>query len=204
MEPSKIFLTAALAVASSLAHADTSWEFAIHGSGLFANGGVEGCSPDNPDQCTHAIDWIGSVTFITDSSADGVYDVGHPVDDGWASGGIVRMTFTSNVGNSDIDARQTPGSNILPGVYPYAITVSGGKVTDIQWFSQERPDGLVSGFGATYDTASYHGPYAQVTGELTAVPVPEPAPLALSLLGLAALGAGLRRRPLRRDATRPA
>lgn len=208
MEPSKIFLTAALAAASTLAHADASWEFAIHGSGLFANGGVEGCSPDNPDQCTHAIDWIGSVTFFTDSAADGVYDAGHPIDDGWAPGGIVRMTMTSNVGSSDIDAQAIPGFNILPGVYPYAITISGGHVTDIQWYSQERPDGLgvfqVTGFGATYDTSSYHGAFAQVTGTLTAVPVPEPAPLALSLLGLAALGAGLRRRPLRRDAARPA
>jgi len=198
MEPSKLFLTAALAAASTLAHADASWEFAIHGSGLFANGGVEGCSPDNPDQCTHAVDWTGTVTFVTESGADGVYDVGHPIENGWEPGGIVRMTLLSNVGNSDIDAQVIPGFNILPGLYPYAITVSGGRVTDIQWYSQERPDGLgvfqVTGFGAAYDTDSYHGAFAQVTGMLTAVPVPEPAPAGLALLGLAAVLVGVRRR----------
>ncbi len=189
-------LAAAILNIPAAAQADTSWEFAIRGSGLFANGGVEGCSPEHPDQCTHAIAWIGDVTFITDSGADGVYDVGHPVDDGWAPGGIVRVVMNSNVGSTDIDAQGSPGFNFLPGVYPYAITVSGGRVTDIQWYSQEQPGGLgvfqVDGFAATYDSFYYHGAYAQVSGVLSAVP--EAAPAALSLLGLAAVAAGGRRR----------
>jgi hypothetical protein len=49
----------------------------------------------------------------------------------------------------------------------------------------------VAGFGATYDTQSCHGAYAQVTGQLTAVP----EPIGLALLGLAGRAAGARRRP---------
>lgn len=206
METSKLILAAALAAASTLAHADANWEFAIKGYGQFANGGVEGCSPENPDQCVRDIVWTGTVVFVTESGADGVYDVGYLSDNTWIPGGIVRMTLNSNAGVSDIDAQGFPGFNFLPGLHPYSITVAGGKVTDIQWYSQERPDGLgvfeVTGFHATFDTSSYHGSYAEVAGVLTAIP--EPAPLGLSLLGLAVVAGSLRRRTLRRDAARPA
>jgi uncharacterized protein (TIGR03382 family) len=198
MAPGKLILAVALASAATLAHADARWNFTIKGSGTAAGGGTEGCSPANPEQCTHAVDWLGTVTFITASAADGIYDVGHPIDTGWAPGGIVRVTMDSNLGGEDIDAQDTPGFNILPGNYPYAITIAGGHVTDIQWYSQQQPDGLgvfkVDGFAATFDSQYYHGPTVDVSGTLTAVPVPEPAPASLALLGLAAVFVGARRR----------
>lgn len=204
MAPTKFILTVALASAATLAHADANWEFTIRGAGTVAGGGVEGCSPDNPEQCTHAVEWIGKVIFTTDSAADGTYDVGHPIDSGWAPGGIVRVAMDSNVGGEYINAQDTPGFNILPGNYPYAITIAGGHVTDIQWYSQEQPDGLgvfqVDGFAATFDSIYYHGPTVHVSGTLTAVPEPAPGSLLLGALFVGAIARRLRSRR-RTDAT---
>jgi hypothetical protein len=190
------FVAVAVAATAVGAQANSSFVFDVRGSGLSAVGGTEGCSPDHPDQCVHAIDWVGTFTVQTTSSADGTYDVGYLAGDDWVPGGIVRVTLDSNAGSVDVDAQEVPGTEFFPGPYPYAVTILDQRVTSIEWTSMERPDGVgflqIDGFAAHFQTSSYHGPYADVTGTLTAV-VPEPGGIALSLLGLAATALGTRR-----------
>jgi hypothetical protein len=136
----------------------------------------------------------------TKSSVDGTYGIGEVVDNGWVPGGIVRVTLDSNVGSVDIDGQAFPGTDFFPGSYPYAITIVGNRVTSIEWTSVESPDGgpvlHVDGFSAQYQSSTYHGTYADVTGTLT--PIPEPGEISLSLLGLAAVAFGIRRGGVKR------
>jgi len=196
-----LLLAAMLAAASSAAQADATFEFAIHGSGNYAAGGWEGCSPDHPEQCVHPATWLGTLAVETTGSADGVYDVGGVVDNQWVPGGIVRVVMDSNVGSTDIDAQAPPGTQYFPGSYVYAVTIAGGRVTAIEWTSTNaydpaEADGLlqIDGMGIHYLDATYHGVYADMSGTLT--PVPEPGSAALALLGLAVAAAGVRRRGL--------
>lgn len=187
MHATKFLAATALAAAAAVSHADARWEFAVDGSGTVAAGGTEGCAPDFPDQCPQAAVWTGTLTFITASAADGTYGIGQVVDDTWVPGGIVRVTLDSNLGYTDVDGRQDPGLQFFPGTYPYAITVAGGRATDIRWTSLEAPENIgflqVDGFNATYTSFYYHGGSVNATGTLTAIP--EPGTFALSLAGLA-------------------
>ena len=193
------FLAAALAIVAASANADAIFRFEVHGSGLFAAGGTQGCSPFNPDQCIHAVDWSGGLTVQTRSGADGTYGIGGVVDNEWVPGGIVRVTLVSNVGDTDVDAQAFPGAQFNPDAYPYVVTIVDGRVSSIEWTSTNTPyeypeniDGAlgINGFDVTYLSNTYHGPFADVRGTLTAVP--EPAGLSLSLLGL--VGVALARR----------
>jgi len=206
---SKIFLAAALSAASSVAQADASFEFAIHGAGNFAAGGTDGCSPEHPEECVRRIDWVGTLTVETTSNADGVYDVGHLGADNWVPGGIVRVRMTSNAGATDVDAQAPPGAQFYPDEFPYAVTIAGGRVTAIEWASENTPDPFeadgwlrIDGMNIAFMSDTYHGTYADVTGTLS--PIPEPGSLALALGGLAVVAAGVRRRGLARPATRRA
>lgn len=187
MHATKFLVATALAAAATVSHASASWEFAIDGTGEYTSGGTEGCAPDFPDQCLHTGPWNGTLTFITSSHDDGTYGIGQIVDDTWVPGGIQHVTLDSTMGYTTIDTHGDPGVQFFPGAYPYAITVSGGRVTDIQWTSLEEPESIgflhVDGFHATFTSSYYHGPYVNASGTLTAIP--EPGSFALSLAGLA-------------------
>lgn len=211
MHAGKLFTAAVLAILSATARADATFAFAIHGSGDYAPDTLYGCSTDHPEACVHFIDWAGTVTVVTTSDADGVYDVGYNGGDVWVPGGIVRVTMLSNAGEADIDAQVAPGTQYYPYEFPYAVTIAGGRVTSIEWTSENsydpaEADGMlqIDGFGIHFLDITYHGAYADMSGTLTALPVPEPGSSTLALLGLVAVGAGLRRRGLKRGAARPA
>jgi hypothetical protein len=209
MPGSKTFLAAALVAASSVAHADASFEFAVHGGGDYAAGGYEGCSPDHPEQCVHHVTWTGTLTVVTTSAADGVYDVGHDDGSAWIPGDIVRVTLDSNVGGTDVDGLAPPGNQFFPGQYPYAVTIQDGRITAIEWTSTNFYDPAeangflhIDGLDVQFEEGVYHGTYADMNGTLSAIP--EPASGMLALAGLAAVAAALRRRGLTRRAARPA
>lgn len=210
MAPGKFILAVALASAATLAHADASREFtikgsgtaaaaaqadatflfAVNGSGQYAGAGWFGCTPATPDECIRDVDWRGTLTIVTTSAADGVYDAGHVEDNEWVYGGIVRVTLDSNVGGTDIDAHAAPGAQYFPGNYPYAVTIMDHQVTSIEWTSKETQDDGgdlgIDGMQASFYEGQYHGVYANVQGTLTAIP--EPAMASLWLLGLTGLG----------------
>ena len=194
MRKKNLVLAAALAAAAAGAQAYPTYHFEVRGSGLYAAGGTEGCSALHPEECLHGTDWRGVLTVETKSSVDGTYGIGEVGVTDWIPGGIVRVTLESNVGSVDVDGQEFPGAHFFPGSYPYAITIAGNQVTSIEWTSLETPDGggflHVDGFSAQFQSNTYHGTYADVTGTLT--PIPEPGGISLSLLGLATVALGLR------------
>jgi hypothetical protein len=196
MRATKILVATALAAAATASQASAGWEFAVNGSGTVAAGGTEGCAPDFPDQCPQTAAWMGTLTFVTASADDGTYGIGQVVDDAWVPGGILHVRLDSNLGFTDVDGHEDPGLQFFPGGYPYAITVAGGHVTDIQWTSLEAPESIgflqVNGFRLTYTSSVYHGPTVDASGTLTAIP--EPGTFALSLAGLALTALALKRR----------
>ena len=200
MTAKNLLLAAALAAAAACAQAYPTYKFEVHGSGLYAVGGTEGCSPAHPEECVHATDWTGILTVQTANSADGTYDIGQVVDNNWVPGGIIRVMLDSNVGGVDVDAQAFPGAQFFPDTFPYAVTIVGNRVTAIEWTSQDAPDGgpflHVDGLAVTYQSSLYHEAYADVTGTLTAIP--EPGAAALTWLGLVAVALGLRRAGVRR------
>ncbi|MEP6504926.1 MAG: PEP-CTERM sorting domain-containing protein [Betaproteobacteria bacterium] len=198
MKTSKILCAAVFATAMCGAHADSAtWVFRVDGSGVFALGGIEGCSPAGPDSlhCPHDVRWTGLFTVKTASDADGTYDAGEVSETGWVPGGILSVYMGSNVGGTSVDAQDSPGVQFFPGVYPYAVTIVDHQVIGIEWTSEDMPEGTnflqVDGFNVQYQTGSYHGTYADVTGTLTAIP--EPGGVALFMVGLAAVTLGRRR-----------
>jgi hypothetical protein len=117
--------------------------------------------------------------------------------------------MTSDAGDTDVDAQAPPGDQYYPYDDVYAVTIVGGRVTSIEWTSENgyapyEADGWlrIDGMDISFQSNTYHGTYADMSGTLSAVP--EPGSAALALCGLAALAAGLRRRGSRRCAARPA
>jgi hypothetical protein len=204
MHAKRLLVAAALAATAAASHAAAAWEFAVNGSGTVAAGGTQGCAPAFPDQCPQPATWSGTLTFVTDSAADGTYGIGQVEGDAWVPGGILHVRLDTNLGFTDVDGHEDPGLQFFPGGYPYAITVAGGHVTDIQWTSLEAPENIgfmqVKGFAITYTSSVYHGPTVDATGTLSAIP--EPGTSALTLAGLALTALALRGRRARRAPAR--
>jgi hypothetical protein len=196
MRTKTVLLAIALASSAISARAAATFVFDVSGSGVYAAGGTEGCSPSHPDECLHDTDWRGVLTVQTVSDADGSYNVGGVVDNEWVPGGIVRVALSSNVGGTDIDAQAFPGAQYFPDSFPYEVTIVDHRIASIQWYSEETPDGSgnlhIDDFNVQFFSDAYHDAYADVRGTLTAVP--EPCGIALSLLGLATVGLAVRRR----------
>jgi hypothetical protein len=177
METRMLFCAASLALLASGAHASShSWEFRLDGSGLYAGGGTEGCSPDHPEQCLQNVTWTGTFMVETAAGADGVY----------VGSDILEIRMMSNF--ASVDFTSFPYSaewQVAP-----SVTVSGGRVTsiEVQWVEEPEifspaSDFIVQGLQARYDFSGYHAPFAQLAGTLTSVP--EPAPVLTALAGLA-------------------
>ena len=124
--------------------------------------------------------WTGTVTIVVDSAADGTYQ----------GPALESLAFVANIGSFSV----TPFADDPA----FSVTIVDGQVSSLDTLALvETPHdtsafthfgGLDAGYDATGGT-HYGGTVA--TGTLSAIP--EPAPAALLLVGLAAM-AGLARR----------
>jgi hypothetical protein len=128
-------------------------------------------APTTPCDQTVDLAWTGTVDIVIDSGADGVY-----------SGGDV-LSF---------DVRTNLGNLVLPYFPGNGVTVSGGRVTSVDFpqFPGDAGDwwfggGLHASYSRDFDAPHTGADFA--LGQLTAVP--EPGVTTLMILALACIGA---------------
>lgn len=175
-------------LAQSNAHADT-FQASIVGSGFHLTE-----SADDP------VDWTGTVTVVTDGSADGTY----------TGGTLESITVATNVfdwsfvkGQTQTAWQARPDLVLLVGPEPGAsVAVAGGRLVGVDLvFDDEFNIDTMSGSALSAQTVcrtnDCHGAPDVwfVSGSITPLAsVPEPRPAWMLVAGLAVAGAFARRR----------
>ena len=181
------FLASVAFALPASASADASFELSLAGSGIYQPRFFPSCPDDNPNCDPVPIDWTGTVTIVTSSSADGIY----------TGPGFVSISIYSNL----IDF-MLPGVSLVEDIEsPAFVTLSNGQVTsvDFHWGNNHLPDpqgqdifgihGLSAGY---FRCCFHHGDAVDVSGVLTNIP--EPETICLMLAGLAMTSLVLRHR----------
>ena len=171
-----------LAVFSTSARADATFLFSLSGEQE-----THGCA--NPPSCTldFVTPWMGKLTVVLDTGADGAY----------GNADLVSFDLASNLGSIHEPI-------VAPIPFDASFIVAGGKLTAIgaHYYDPTVPDDLTTFNGMNvYVNNPAHFFTPPVTGTAILTPVPEPGIWAMLLCGLA-LAVGGARMPRRERAAR--
>jgi PEP-CTERM motif len=122
-------------------------------------------------------DWIGVLTLVTASGANGVYTGGRVAPDG----DLLAMSFESNLYD-------------FGNPYTASATILDGQVVALQAYFEDAPIKLrLSGMTATYEQPPFHH-FGDTRAVAIITNVPEPSTWALLALGLGGVAIATRRR----------
>jgi len=187
MRELKILTSAVLLAVMGAAHAQSEFDFAYNGTmTTFCSVGGRPCSPDfPPDPGMPRLDpWAGTISFITSSSANGVYTCRDCGGDGDL--------------NIVLDGTPWPSWFFIPrpgeAFLPLTLTLLDGAAVSLRGPFKLDPFGTYNIGGAPpFLSFGSQVRAAEIAidrfGIATLTPIPEPEAWALMLVGLASIGA---------------